>query len=85
MNGELVNNVGNLANRALSMLAGFGGEARAGPRGRGGASWWRTPLARVPEVREAFERLEYRAAIKAITEIASGANEFLQTAAPWKW
>ncbi|HLL54716.1 MAG TPA: methionine--tRNA ligase subunit beta, partial [Myxococcaceae bacterium] len=34
-------------------------------------------------VRQAFERLEYRVAIKVITEISQTANGFLQTQAPW--
>jgi methionyl-tRNA synthetase len=37
----------------------------------------------VAEVRAAYERLEYRAAVKAILEIAAAANQFLQAQAPW--
>jgi methionyl-tRNA synthetase len=84
VNGELVNNVGNLANRALSLLAGPLEKRLAPGRAEGaGRKLVEDALARVPEVREAFEKLEYRAAIKVITEIASSANAFLQTQAPW--
>ncbi|MBJ6766193.1 methionine--tRNA ligase [Myxococcaceae bacterium JPH2] len=84
VNGELVNNVGNLANRALSLLAGPLEKKLAPARAEGaGRALVEAALARVPEVREAFEKLEYRVAIKAITEIASAANAFLQAQAPW--
>ncbi|GHG73103.1 methionine--tRNA ligase [Comamonas sp. JC664] len=84
VNGELVNNVGNLANRALSLLAGPLEKRLAPGRAEGpGRELVEAALARVPEVRDAFEKLEYRSAIRVITEIASAANGFLQTAAPW--
>ena len=83
VNGELVNNVLNLANRSLSMLAGpLQGRLAPGSEGAGRALV-EAALARVPEVRAAFERLEYRVAIKVITEISQTANGFLQSAAPW--
>jgi methionyl-tRNA synthetase len=83
VNGELVNNVGNLANRGLTMLAGPLEKRLAPGREGPGKALVEAALARVPEVREAFEKLEYRNAIKAIVEIAQSANGFLQTAAPW--
>ena len=84
VNGELVNNIGNLANRALTMLAGpLEKRLAPGPSEGAGRALVEAALARVPEVRSAFEKLEYRTAIKAITEIAQTANGFLQTQAPW--
>lgn len=84
VNGELVNNVGNLANRALSLLAGPLDKKLAPARAEGaGRALVEAALARVPEVRDAFEKLEYRNAIRVITEIASAANGFLQAQAPW--
>ncbi|MFY0530469.1 methionine--tRNA ligase [Archangium gephyra] len=85
VNGELVNNIGNLANRSLSMLAGAALEKRLAPATKEGAgkALVEAALARVPEVREAYEKLEYRNAIRIITEISQSANGFLQTAAPW--
>ncbi|QRK07810.1 methionine--tRNA ligase [Archangium violaceum] len=85
VNGELVNNIGNLANRSLSMLAGAVLEKRLAPATKEGPgkALVEAALARVPEVREAFEKLEYRNAIRIITEISQTANGFLQNAAPW--
>jgi methionyl-tRNA synthetase len=85
VNGELVNNIGNLANRSLSMLAGAALEKRLAPATKEGPgkALVEAALARVPEVREAFEKLEYRNAIRIITEISQSANGFLQNAAPW--
>jgi methionyl-tRNA synthetase len=85
VNGELVNNIGNLANRSLSMLAGGVLEKRLAPATKEGPgrALVEAALARVPEVREAFEKLEFRNAIRIITDISQTANAFLQTAAPW--
>jgi methionyl-tRNA synthetase len=83
VNGELVNNVGNLANRALTMLAGPLEKRLAPGKDGPGKALVESALARVPEVREAYERLEYRGAIRIIVEIAQGANGFLQKQAPW--
>jgi methionyl-tRNA synthetase len=83
VNGELVNNVGNLANRGLTILAGPLEKRLAPGKDGPGKALVEAALARVPEVREAFEKLEYRNAIKAIVEIAQSANGFLQAQAPW--
>ena len=85
VNGELVNNIGNLANRSLSMIAGgaLGSKLAPATKEGPGRALVEAALARVPEVREAFEKLEYRTAIRVITEISQSANGFLQTAAPW--
>lgn len=83
VNGELVNNVGNLANRGLSMLAGPL-QKRLSPGGAGpGRALVEDALKRVPEVRAAYERLDLRAAVKAILDVSTAANQFLQTQAPW--
>jgi methionyl-tRNA synthetase len=59
-------------------------EKRLAPGGEGpGKALVEAALARVPEVREAFEKLEYRTALKIIVEISQSANGFLQTQAPW--
>ncbi|HYV49469.1 MAG TPA: methionine--tRNA ligase [Myxococcaceae bacterium] len=83
VNGELVNNVGNLANRGLTLLAGPL-EKRLAPAGDGpGKKLVEEALARVPEVRAAYEKLELRGAVKAILEISATGNQFLQAQAPW--
>jgi methionyl-tRNA synthetase len=83
VNGELVNNVCNLANRVLSLLAGpLGGTLAAAGDGPG-----RTLVAeaveKAAEVRAAYERLDFRAAVRGATEISQSANQFLQARAPW--
>lgn len=84
VNGELVNNVGNLANRALTMIAGpLGGQLSTATDGPG-AALVRQAVARIPEIRAAYEKLEYRQVIKAVVEISQSANQFLQERAPWK-
>lgn len=84
VNAELVNNIGNLANRSLSLIAGpMGKQLHAGSAEGPGKKLVTDALARVPEIREAFERLDYRAALKAITEISQTANGFIQSSAPW--
>src|SRR5262249_18339814 len=82
VNGELVNNVGNLANRGLSLLAGPR-EKRLAPAGDGpGRALVQEALSRVPAVRAAYEKVELRLAVKAILEIAAAGNQFLQSQAP---
>ncbi len=85
VNGELVNNIGNLANRALTMLAGPFQKALAPPStGSGtGRALVESALEKSKEVRGAYERMDFRAAVKGIAEISQSANQFLQAAAPW--
>jgi len=40
-------------------------------------------LKKAAEVRAAYERLDFRAAVRGATEISQSANQFLQTHAPW--
>jgi methionyl-tRNA synthetase len=78
VNADLVNNIGNLANRTLSLLP----EGKLAPAGDGALV--AAALARAGEVRAAFEAREYRTAIKAICEISQAANQFLTVSEPWK-
>ena len=83
VNADLANNIGNLANRALSMLANSF-DRRLAEGGTGpGRLLVEDALRRSADVRAAFEQLEYRVAIKTIAEIAQSANQFLQNEAPW--
>jgi len=83
VNGELVNNVGNLANRTLSLLAGpLGGRLAAAP-GEAGKALLEASLARIPEVVSAYEALDFRAVVRTIVEVSQSANQFLQARAPW--
>ena len=83
VNGELVNNIGNLANRVLTMLAGpFEGKLAPGGAGAG-RPLVQAALDRIAEARAAYEKLEFRAVIRLVTEISQTANQFLQAQAPW--
>jgi methionyl-tRNA synthetase len=85
VNAELVNNLGNLANRTLSLLARPElGHRLAQANEALGGELVRAALARVPEIVAAFERFDHRAAIKAILEVGYSANQFLAKAEPWK-
>jgi methionyl-tRNA synthetase len=81
VNAELVNNLGNLVNRSLAILAGrLGGtlSEERNPAVLGPA------LAGVSAVRRAFDGLEFRSAVKAILEIGERANKFVQDSKPWE-
>ncbi len=83
VNGELVNNVGNLANRTLSLLTGpLGGSSRSAP-GEAGKALLEGALARVPEVVASYESLDFRSVVRTIVEVSQSANQFLQARAPW--
>jgi methionyl-tRNA synthetase len=83
VNGELVNNVCNLANRVLSLLAGPLGGALA-PAGQGpGRALVADALTRSADVRAAYERLDFRSAVRGAIDISQSANQFLQVSAPW--
>jgi methionyl-tRNA synthetase len=82
VNAELVNNLGNLANRTLSLLAKD--KALAPANEAVGGQLVRDALARVKEIGDAYERFDHRNAIKAILEIGYSANQFLAKAEPWK-
>jgi methionyl-tRNA synthetase len=83
VNGELVNNVCNLANRVLSLLAGPL-EHKLAPAGEGpGRALVADALKKAAEVRAAYDRLDFRAAVRGATEISQSANQFLQARAPW--
>ncbi len=85
VNAELVNNLGNLANRTLALLAMDDAGKRLAPAGDGeGKQLVEAALARVPEVREAFKRFDYRVGMKVILEIGHSANQFLTKYEPWK-
>ena len=83
VNGELVNNIGNLANRTLSLLAGpLGGKLAATP-GEAGKPLLEGALARIPEVVAAYEALDLRAVVRTAVEVSQSGNQFLQARAPW--
>jgi methionyl-tRNA synthetase len=83
VNGELVNNFGNLANRTLSLLTGpLGGKLAPAP-GEAGRVLLEGALARIPEIVAAYEALDFRAVVRTAVEVSQSANQFLQARAPW--
>jgi methionyl-tRNA synthetase len=82
VNGELVNNLGNLANRTLSLLAKeYGGELKPSALGD---KLFAECFEKVAPIRRAFEEWDYRTAVKLILEVGTAANLFLTQHAPWK-
>ena len=87
VNGELLNNIGNLANRALSVLwKSFGGKLASlnewtSPDARAA---WGSLVAIEKLIADAYRSCDTRAAIQQILSIGSLANERLQRVQPWK-
>jgi methionyl-tRNA synthetase len=81
VNGELVNNLGNLASRLQLLAKEFGGELK--PSSIGDALFAEC-FEKVPAIRKAFEDWDYRAAVKLILEIGTAGNQFLTKYEPWK-
>jgi methionyl-tRNA synthetase len=85
VNAELVNNLGNLANRTLSLLAKPElGSTLAAPTPALGQKLVDDALAKVPAIRAAFASFDHRTAVKLILEIGFSANQFLTVHEPWK-
>ncbi len=82
VNAELVNNLGNLANRTLSLLAKD--KTLAPANDAVGGQLVRDALAKVKDIAAAYGGFDHRAAIKLILEIGYSANQFLAKAEPWK-
>ena len=81
VNGELLNNVGNLANRSLSILwKSFEGRLSTLPDN----DLWPHAQAVEAEVTAAYQRCDSRAAVQAVLAFSSRANERLQRTQPWK-
>ena len=87
VNAELVNNIGNLANRALSLLAGpLKHQLALVKRGTDvgpGQDLVEKSLAQAKQISASMEKRDYRSAVKGIAEISQRANQFLQLRAPW--
>jgi methionyl-tRNA synthetase len=80
INADLANNLANLASRVSALLARAGAEPAGGPdAGVAGAT--REALA---GARKAYLALEYREAVRAISQAASVCNRRLQEAKPWE-
>lgn len=85
VNAGLVNNLGNLANRTLSLLGRPElGKKLAAAKPELGGALVSGALARVKEVAAAYRSFDLRTAIKVILEIGDAANKFVAEREPWK-
>jgi methionyl-tRNA synthetase len=83
VNGELLANVGNLANRALSLIWKNGGKLTTLS---GGARSFLTNDARDAEreISRSYEKCDTRAVVKRVLDYSSQANQRLQQTKPWE-
>ncbi len=81
VNAELVNNLGNLCNRSLSILSTKLGGTISADRNQ---ALLDDALRTVKTVREAYARLEMRNAIRAVVELGERTNKFVQDSKPWE-
>ncbi len=81
----LVNNLGNLANRTLSLLAKPELNKTLSPANASlGKPLVDAALAKLPAIVKAFESFDSRSAMKEILEVGFLANQFLAQQEPWK-
>ncbi|HEX4383211.1 MAG TPA: methionine--tRNA ligase [Myxococcales bacterium] len=82
VNGELLNNVGNLANRALSLIWKNGGKLGSMPKdAQANFSGIEDREARI---RGFYDKCDTRAVINEVLEFASWGNQHLQNKKPWE-
>ena len=79
-NEDLANNIGNLVNRTVSMIAKFGPAHGDDP----GATALRSARAEAAEtVDRALAAFDFRRAVEAVTRIGDEANRYVQATKPW--
>jgi methionyl-tRNA synthetase len=84
VNGELLNNVGNLANRALKLIwERYGGRLSRIPGDIGDPALAEL-RQRETAIGEQYRRLDTRGVVQAVLELSTGANARLQSKQPWK-
>ncbi|PKL25364.1 MAG: methionine--tRNA ligase [Spirochaetae bacterium HGW-Spirochaetae-3] len=82
VNGELIGNLGNLANRTLAFVQRFYDGVI--PAGKPNDAFWAEVKALEAEVAERFERADLRDAFRTAFQIADIANKRFQAEEPWK-
>ncbi len=82
VNGELIGNLGNLANRTLSFVQRFYDGAI--PAGKPDEAFWAEVRALEADVADKLERAELRDAFRAAFQISDIANKRFQAEEPWK-
>ncbi len=85
VNAELVNNLGNFANRSLSLLGNPALARRlAAPADGEGRKLVERALSEVATVKGAFLRVDHRSAVRTILDVGQAANQFITQTEPWK-
>jgi methionyl-tRNA synthetase len=82
VNGELIGNLGNLANRTLAFIQRF--YAGTIPEGLPDAHFWNEVQRLEAEITDHLERAELRDAFRKAFQIADLANKRFQATEPWK-
>jgi methionyl-tRNA synthetase len=85
VNGELLNSVGNLANRALSILwKSLSGKLGLLPGDGEAVDLWNQASLQRASAMQAYLRVDSRAAVQVALALAAAGNERLQRKQPWK-
>ncbi|MDR1238549.1 MAG: methionine--tRNA ligase [Treponema sp.] len=86
VNGELIGNLGNLANRTLSFVGRYyNGTVPAGaPGSEASAAFWARTAEFETRIAAHLERAELRDAFRQVFELSSFANKYFQDAEPWR-
>ena len=82
VNGELIGNLGNLANRTLSFISRYyQGKI---PQAKADEGFWQKAKAIETEVAAALERADLRDALRQVFQLSDLANKRFQDGEPWK-
>ncbi len=80
-NSDLANGLGNLANRALSMLAQWF-ESRV-PQGQGNMGLRALCERKMPHVQRAYQSLDFQGALAAVWDVINAGNKLIEDHKPW--
>ena len=88
LNADLANDLGNLVNRVCSMLERYSQGTIPAPAAIGCAvedePLRKAAIGLPAAVELAMERIEFSTALEAIMRVVTQANQYIETAAPWK-
>jgi len=82
VNGELIGNLGNLANRTLTFVSRYYGGTI--PEGKPDETFWAKAREIEARITASLERADLRDAFRAIFELSDIANKRFQDGEPWK-
>lgn len=82
VNGELIGNLGNLANRTITFVSRYyGGKI---PQGAPDEAFWAKVRSLESKISDSLERADLREAFRLVFEISDLANKRFQDGEPWK-